>query len=269
MSRILVTVDGLDPQEATTLYFSGGEVNPQIQELPKWRKAHYIKVKAHIDDALGIMDLLMVNDALRRKYGRVPRDLLLPYLPYSRHDRIFNVNQGLGVAVFADLINSMHFDTVTTWDAHSDVGPALIRNCRNIPVEKLMMGVDTKGFCIFAPDAGAYKKCHKVAEEFNTQLAHATKIRDVETGRIKAVQVHNKLNEVLTHVLVVDDICDGGATFLLLAEELKRQGCQVLHLWVTHGIFSKGVSELVRLYDRIYTTNSFANSVAPVRVIEH
>jgi ribose-phosphate pyrophosphokinase len=41
-------------------------------------------------------------------------------------------------------------------------------------------------------------------------------------------------------VLIIDDICDGGKTFLELGKKLKELGAKSVLLHVTHGIFSKG-----------------------------
>lgn len=49
-------------------------------------------------------------------------------------------------------------------------------------------------------------------------------------------------------ILVMDDICDGGATFISLAKEIKAHELyndQELWLYVTHGIFSKGKQTLL------------------------
>jgi len=57
--------------------------------------------------------------------------------------------------------------------------------------------------------------------------------------------------------LIVDDICDGGGTFLGLGEELKKKNAGPLFLAISHGIFSKGFDELVKVYEQIFTTDSF------------
>jgi ribose-phosphate pyrophosphokinase len=41
---------------------------------------------------------------------------------------------------------------------------------------------------------------------------------------------------------MVDDICDGGRTFIELAKELRGMGAEKVHLYVTHGFFTKGLS---------------------------
>jgi ribose-phosphate pyrophosphokinase len=70
-------------------------------------------------------------------------------------------------------------------------------------------------------------------------------------------------------ILVKDDLCDGGATFVeegkILREKFpNRKIC----LEVTHGLFTKGFSELAKYYNTIYTTNSYQEIDQPGLVIQ-
>lgn len=56
--------------------------------------------------------------------------------------------------------------------------------------------------------------------------------------------------------LIVDDICDGGGTFIGLAEELKRKNAGKIYLAVSHGIFSKGIDKLDFLA-HVYATDAY------------
>jgi ribose-phosphate pyrophosphokinase len=44
--------------------------------------------------------------------------------------------------------------------------------------------------------------------------------------------------------LIVDDICDGGGTFVLAANYLHSLGAKNIALYTTHGIYSKGTDVL-------------------------
>ncbi len=59
-------------------------------------------------------------------------------------------------------------------------------------------------------------------------------------------------------ILIIDDLCDGGATFIEEAKYLKKLfPDKKLHLYVTHGLFTKGVDHVAAHFDCIYTTNSY------------
>ena len=55
---------------------------------------------------------------------------------------------------------------------------------------------------------------------------------------------------------IVDDICDGGRTFIEIAKYLKEADSidsSRIHLMVTHGFFTKGLGVFDGLIDHIYT----------------
>jgi hypothetical protein len=54
--------------------------------------------------------------------------------------------------------------------------------------------------------------------------------------------------------LVVDDLCDGGATFISVAKAAGSNAA--LDLYITHGLFSKGLDELRKYYRAIWATDS-------------
>ena len=61
-------------------------------------------------------------------------------------------------------------------------------------------------------------------------------------------------------VVIADDIADGGYTFIKLAEKLKEKGAGKIFLYVSHGIFSKGLDVLLDAgIDCVYTTDSFCD----------
>ena len=96
---------------------------------------------------------------------------------------------------------------------------------------------------IISPDFGAIKKATAVAERIGKPLGIALKERDPLSNEIletKILQADVK-GKVVT---IVDDMLDGGRTFIPLAARLKELGARWVNLVVTHGIFSYGASQL-------------------------
>lgn len=192
--------------------------------------------------------------------------LTLPYIPYARQDRVGEDGMANGVKMFAKLINELQFDWVNVCDPHSDVASALIDNvfiesqadgfveamCHHTTVDQDC----NDEWVLVAPDAGALKKTAKLAKLLNVPYISATKHRDEKTGEISRVELH--LGDVRLHnknVIVVDDICDGGGTFLPLAGELRNHTDEKVELYVTHGLFTKGVDNLKKVFDNVYCRN--------------
>lgn len=97
---------------------------------------------------------------------------------------------------------------------------------------------------MISPDAGANKKTLEMAKFLgHNNFIRADKIRNVKTGSIEHTAVYGCVKD--KDCLIVDDICDGGATFIALAERLKFGDAKSVSLYVTHGIFSKGKQHLL------------------------
>lgn len=65
-------------------------------------------------------------------------------------------------------------------------------------------------------------------------------------------------------ILIVDDLCDGGATFIAEARYLKQKFPNIeINLFVYHGLFTKGVDHLLDYFTKIYSTNSYQHVPHP------
>lgn len=112
-------------------------------------------------------------------------------------------------------------------------------------------------FFLISPDAGSNKKIFDLAKSINYtgEIIRCDKLRDISTGKIIETIVY-KDDLKGRDVIIVDDICDGGNTFIQLAKVLKQKNAGKIYLVVTHGIFSAGFDGLGEYFDGIYCTNS-------------
>lgn len=207
-------------------------------------------------------------DALSAR-GRVPPDLILPFVPGARQDRLNDEGDYLFTAKFvAGLINARKCNRVTILDPHSDVISSLIDNVEVIKavdcMEYMPEILDGRYDCVISPDAGAEKRAGAVAKALKVPLVHAWKTRDVATGAITGFGIENAAG--YQHGLVVDDICDGGGTFVGMTGVLFAE-MPTADLWVTHGIFSKGTKDLLMYYNKIYCTDSLTNARQDVNIV--
>jgi ribose-phosphate pyrophosphokinase len=165
----------------------------------------------------------------------------------------------LSVKVYADILNAMQLNKVFVFDAHSEVTPALLNNSTVIPNYAFIKEVLNKigqNVKLISPDGGALKKIYKVSEFLGgVEVVECSKSRDVKTGKLSGFKVYEDDLQGMD-CLIVDDICDGGGTFVGLAEELKKKNAGKLYLAVSHGIFNKGF-DVLDCFDKIFTTNSF------------
>jgi ribose-phosphate pyrophosphokinase len=241
----------MGPLDLQVFSFPGGEPHVSFRAVA-------LPPEVTIDARVGSFDdlgaVLVLNDALVRRGCRVT--LFCPYLPGARQDR----GAPLTAKVVADVINLGRFERVIGLDPHSDVMPALLDrfvavspDCivRAAPVRRAIFDGATGVIC---PDAGAVKRTETVAAALDLPVVYARKHRDFATGTLSGFTC-DAVDPDGTYV-VVDDICDGGGTFLGLADVLGLPPAQ-LRLWVTHGIFSKGAAGLLDRFGRIGCTDSF------------
>ncbi|WP_395077207.1 ribose-phosphate diphosphokinase [Flavobacterium sp.] len=236
--------------------FSGGEPHIKIQSDFDTNEVVTITHRLNSFNDLGL--LCVTVDALRRMDIKII-NVFIPYFPAARQDRVMIPGEPLSVKVYADILNAMNLNKVTVFDAHSEVTPALVNNCEVIPNHKFIaevlktIGNNVK---LISPDGGALKKIYKVSEFLGgIDVVECSKSRDVKTGKLSGFKVYNDDLQG-SDCLIVDDICDGGGTFIGLAEELKKKNAGKLFLAVSHGIFSKGFEDL-KCFDGIFTTDSF------------
>lgn len=256
---------------ASTL-FSGGEVHPSILESGDYLNspADLLSVGARITSSDDFMALLTGMEILRRNFcnRNTVTTLLLPYFPYGRQDRATTPNTAFSLKVAANLINNLGFDKVTTWDAHSNVLQGLVNNLVDVPqhvfVESFFKDyrISTKGVALVAPDLGASKKASLSAEALGVPLVQCTKVRDPATGKL--TQFKCLANRVPKDCIVIDDICDGGRTFLAIADLLRSKGAEKLTLFTTHGIYSQGTKCLMEpgKFDEVYAANILFPAIA-------
>lgn len=245
----------IDDVPVEVFKFPGGEL--QVKVNPN--SSCYIEAFLYSSD--DIMTLLLTVDAIRRM-GCYIKKLIIPYFPYARQDRVCNSGESLAIKIMADLINNLNIPQVNIIDPHSNVTPALLNNCVTYDIVDLFIQsnkkstlIPSKNITFVSPDAGAEKKVTALAATFKAPLITASKIRNTLTGEITGTKVHEDVTG--KDLYVIDDICDGGRTFIELAKVLKEKSADKLYLYTTHGIFSKGLDELKLYYNHVYCYHTF------------
>lgn len=257
--------------------FPGGEIHVHLKEefqdqLNDSEDDVTILGYTRINNADDLVFLLLVADAIKDTW-RNQFHVFIPYMPYQQADRNFADGESFSLRTITRILNSSPIDGFTVIDPHSDVTPALLRNCtvrdNSQFIQNVLEMINLKYYgyaeqfhtnlTLLSPDAGAYKKIFKLAEKigFKGGIETANKFRDTKTGdlavRFSCEDFEGK------DVLIIDDICVGGRTFTALADQLIDKNAGRLFLAVSHGIFSNGLLDLGRYFSDIFTTNSRRN----------
>lgn len=254
--------------EKTT--FPAGEIHIRLNSSIDFKAVNKVVITHRIKNSDDLMLLLLAHDALTNLSIK-SFDLIIPYVPYSRQDRVCCPGEALSIKVFSKLINSMSLENVYVIDAHSDVTPALINNCVNIPnhqfVDEFIQKNIKSNFFLVSPDSGANKKINYLYEALSESsknkvigIVKCDKNRDLKTRKIKNIEVLTNHDIKGSTCLIVDDICSYGNTFILLSEELRKSGVNNVSLFVTHneGVASK--MSIANSFNLFGYTNSIAQN---------
>jgi ribose-phosphate pyrophosphokinase len=241
--------------------FPCGETHIKLINYP----GEYPLIRWEYESDSEIMEYLLIVDILRRR--NLDFHLFLPYVPFSRQDRVTSFQEPFSLKVFCDLINNSGPKSVTIEDPHSYVTSALLNNVNIVPQESIfrlhLRG--RKNFWLVSPDAGALKKTYKLSSYADVNpigIIECSKNRDIHTGKITSTNVNFRdiygwpdPGIVKDHdFILVDDICDGGRTFIEISKQLKFWFPEnKIILMVTHGFFTKGLEVFDGLIDEIYT----------------
>lgn len=244
--------------------FPAGEVGVQIPQIQKHGRVDVILTMPTSDEIF--IGLNILNALHKQELDHHNIHLHIPYVPYGRQDRVCHEGESHALEVFTRVMLRAYpyFRTLHIKDPHSQATVELFTEWQSI------LEIETQHQCakylpkfdaLIAPDKGA---AEKVMTHY--QVGLGTPYHTLNKVRLDGRVIYEDYphDTIKGNVCVVDDICDGGATFLSLATMLNRSQPNItsLNLYVTHGIFSKGVEELLKMYDTIYVHNNMNPSVA-------
>jgi ribose-phosphate pyrophosphokinase len=244
--------------------FKGGEPHLKIVNPPEDIKSE-VTIVCRYSSFIDIAYLLEAVDALRQINPKIILNLFIPYFPGARQDQVMNYGEPLTVKIMATLVNSMGFSRVYVIDPHSIVTTVLIDNLKVINnykfVQDVLQKLDLENVAIVSPDAGANKKVYALAKHIKAkEIIFCDKIRNLDGGALMYFKVNTEFAPG-TNCVIVDDICDGGRTFIHLSEVLRAKGANKIILIVTHGIFSYGLDVLSDI-DHIFCLDTWPNGLA-------
>jgi len=252
------------------IHYPGGELQTRVIDGHQkyLEDAHEIIIEARIQSSDELISLLLLNDAILGLNPQAARKLYMPYLPYARADRRFVPGDCNGLATFGAILNTANFHEVRVLDAHNpSMAAEWINNLVNVVPAGLMREVaahfrdhhaGSERITILFPDEGAAKRYRFMKDTIGADVLYATKKRNASTGQFEGFEVPSKEELGDRAILIMDDICDGGGTFLGIvgALDIAKVTKIPLGLYTTHGIYSKGTSIFSVVFNTMYSTDS-------------
>lgn len=271
ISLIKTTKDGLHSVEQVKfIEFSDGASTVKINEITKQYKSITVVVDPTTPCDKILWQLMLVRDAIARQYVDVLEtpmvNLNIPYMPYARADRVFEVGNPHPLNLFFTQITNLFHEIYTT-DLHSDVitynALTEYKQSEMFRSFAISNGLHKRhDWVLVAPDKGSKRKAKCIQAMYNVPMVHGDKTRDISNGKITSIHIlPHEVDLAGKTVVIVDDICDGGGTFIPLAEDLKAQGAGEVWLFVTHGIFAKGLNIFKGKIDKIACVNNVSTYI--------
>ncbi len=195
-----------------------------------------------------IIEFCLLSDALTRA-GYSELVGVIPWLGYSKQDKIFLPGEALSAKVIAKIIQTTKIKKLITFDLHNRA----ITGFFDIPVIELSakplfrdyfaqkIGGDTDKYVVVAPDEGAVKASAAISRELGVPIAYMDKRRDLKTGEVSVVGMSGEVEG--KNVIIVDDMIVTGSTMMESAEYLKKMGAISVSVAATHHLYLPGVQE--------------------------
>ena len=203
-----------------------------------------------------------------------PLSVTIPCLLDAQADRRFADNQPHSLKLLLRHLNSLQFENIEVFHPHNaEIVEAILNNVtildnsyfiKNVLFNEIALGPgfpDMKkldNLVLMSSDAGGFKPLMKLVDKigWEGETFSASKARKYEDGKSSLIQQIDRQDFQGKDILIIDDICVKGGTFVGLAKMLKERNCGNLYLAVSHMTVTDFNEELTYLYDGVFITNS-------------
>ena len=205
-----------------------------------------------------LVELLLICDALKRM-GVKKIVGVVPWLGYSKQDKVFRRGEPLSVEVIAKILKVAGLSQLITVDLHND---NIVDNFK-IPVTNIstvdllakQVKVD-KQTVVVAPDKGAVSKSKELAKLLKCPVVVLDKQRDLKSGRVAVRGIKGEVKN--KKAIIIDDMIATGSTLIETAKYLKRLGVLSIKVLISHHLYVRGAQKKLdkSQIDEIVVTDS-------------
>jgi len=225
--------------------FSNDEARVWVNEANPGKKAVLVQ-SLSIPTDQHLVEFCLLADALNR-LGVKKIIAVIPWLGYSKQDKVFRNGEPLSVKVIAKMLQVAPLDKVITFDLHNLAIPGFFE----VPVINLsgrkvfreqMAGKITEQTVIAAVDAGSVKSSERFSDDLGgVPVVYLNKIRDLATGKV----VYKSMSEPVAGktILIKDDLISTGNTLVEAAKFLTKNNAAAINVCATHHLYVPGAQE--------------------------
>ncbi|MHA1699344.1 MAG: ribose-phosphate diphosphokinase [Promethearchaeota archaeon] len=187
--------------------------------------------------------------SIAKRAGAKSITAVVPYLAYSRQDKIFRPGEAISARLICRLIEDAGATRFLTVDVHAKEVldefkiPALNLDAMPLLADHLKT-MELEDPVVISPDKGSRERSGQFARLIGAELLMFDKSRDRITGEIK---MEGKADLRGRDVAIVDDIIATGGTMATAFGIAKKSGARKLYALCTHPLLIKNA--IFRLYN--------------------
>ena len=218
-----------------------------------------------------LFEILMLLDSINRNNAKSVT-LIIPYLGYSRQERVNNPNEPISCEIMAKVLETGKYSRLLTFDLHHPVIESFFsRGIKNVPTTELFAnyyfgylkdnGINLKDVVIVSPDHGSNTRTDNLMFRMRSvKKVILEKVRP-STDQVEHLELTGDVKDKTC--IILDDIISTGNTIVSAANLLKKNGAKKVLVGATHGVFAKGAVESIKAagVDDIVITNSIEQEV--------
>jgi len=244
---------------STTRRMPDSEVHVMLDEVVRGQDIFFIQpCSVPVNDNL--MEVLLYIDAFRRASAHCI-NIVMPYFPYARQDRMARGREAISARVVANLLETLGASRVIFIDIHNRA----IQGFFNIPVDPLtalpllanyFRKPEFENAAIVSPDVGRAGMAGRYAELLQLPLVVMHKRR----MGITQVETTHVVGNISGHQpIVIDDLMAGGSVLRQINSLYDRGAEGKAYFAVTHPVLLPTALEIMDKEERIeklITTNT-------------
>ncbi len=240
---------GITLSSLQVTHLPDSEIHVQIEELVRHQDVFLIQPCSRpVNDNL--VELMLLLDAFRRASAR-RINVLVPYFPYARQDRMAKGREAISAKVVARTLEMLGASRVIYVDIHSQQ----LQGFFNIPVDPLTAMPTLAGYfenddrfppeetVIVAPDLGRAKLAGKYAQHLGMDLVimHKDRIDFTQTTTSAVVgDVRDKT------VILIDDMIASGSVLEQIPALIAAGARSPVYLSITHPVLLPSALERIQ-----------------------
>ncbi len=197
-----------------------------------------------------IMKILLLAKQIRFVNNNIALHIILPYLPYSRHDKSYDKNIQPSLQAIISLLSDLNVEELVVVDAHNpEFFDRFDASICNLGVEKLwadkIKSLHLNNPIIVFPDCGSDLRGKKITDFLGLESICFDKTRHHDSN-VDINLKNNQSNFIKKDCIIVDDIIHSCSTIASVVKYLRHLGVNNIYCCITHADFTVNAVDMLR-----------------------